>query len=466
MQRITAGLTTSAGEGPRPPHSSRGRGTGSARAQAQRPPRGAGSCTQRTTVGARHRLTQAGAAGLAPPDRRRSGPLGGQGAARSERPWGQGTALLKQGPRDWLRQTAGAAAPSGGRELRAANDRGGKAPPYSSRGRGTGSARPQAQRPPRGAGSYAQRTTVGARHRLTQAGAAGLAPPDRRRSGPLGGQEAARSERPWGQGTALLKQGPRDWLRQTAGAAAPSGGRKLHAANDRGGKAPPYSSRGRGTGSARPQAQRPPRGAGSYAQRTTVGARHRLTQAGAAGLAPPDRRRSGPLGGQGVTRSERPWGQGTALLKQGPRDWLRQTAGAAAPSGGRKLHAANDRGGKAPPYSSRGRGTGSARPQAQRPPRGAGSYAQRTTVGARHRLTQAGAAGLAPPDRRRSSPLGGQGVTRSERPWGLIYSGKYRGRICRCRPLPQTRSSVRPDFRSWWRRPVCRLQPPSCRLQS
>ena len=32
--------------------------------------------------------------------------------------------------------------------------------------------------------------------------------------------------------------------------------------------------------------------------------------------------------------------------KQGPRDWLRQTAGAAAPSGGRELREANDRGGK------------------------------------------------------------------------------------------------------------------------
>jgi molybdopterin-biosynthesis enzyme MoeA-like protein len=31
--------------------------------------------------------------------------------------------------------------------------------------------------------------------------------------------------------------------------------------------------------------------------------------------------------------------------KQGPRDWLRQTAGAAAPSGGRELREANDRGG-------------------------------------------------------------------------------------------------------------------------
>ena len=33
------------------------------------------------------------------------------------------------------------------------------------------------------------------------------------------------------------------------------------------------------------------------------------------------------------------------LHQQGPRDWLRQTAGAAAPSGGRELHAVNDRGG-------------------------------------------------------------------------------------------------------------------------
>jgi acetoacetyl-CoA synthetase len=33
------------------------------------------------------------------------------------------------------------------------------------------------------------------------------------------------------------------------------------------------------------------------------------------------------------------------LRQQGPRDWLRQTAGAAAPSGGRELHAVNDRGG-------------------------------------------------------------------------------------------------------------------------
>src|SRR3982751_2805151 len=35
-------------------------------------------------------------------------------------------------------------------------------------------------------------------------------------------------------------------------------------------------------------------------------------------------------------------------------------------------------------------------------------------------LKPAGAAGLALPDRRRSGPLGGQGATRSERPWGFI----------------------------------------------
>ncbi len=33
------------------------------------------------------------------------------------------------------------------------------------------------------------------------------------------------------------------------------------------------------------------------------------------------------------------------LSKQGPRDWLRQTAGVAAPSGGRERHAVRDRGG-------------------------------------------------------------------------------------------------------------------------
>jgi len=37
-----------------------------------------------------------------------------------------------------------------------------------------------------------------------------------------------------------------------------------------------------------------------------------------------------------------------APFKQGLRDWLCQTAGAAAPSGGRKLRAANDRGGIIP----------------------------------------------------------------------------------------------------------------------
>ncbi|MDP2817546.1 MAG: molybdopterin-binding protein [Polaromonas sp.] len=37
--------------------------------------------------------------------------------------------------------------------------------------------------------------------------------------------------------------------------------------------------------------------------------------------------------------------RGGSSIKQGPRDWLRQTAGAAAPSGGRELHEVSDRGG-------------------------------------------------------------------------------------------------------------------------
>jgi hypothetical protein len=132
--------------------------------------------------------------------------------------------------------------PSGGKELSEASDRGGHIHRvghiairhvFTSRGRGTGSARPQAQRPPRGAGSYAKRATVGAMSTAgpsSPAGAAGLAPPDRRRSGPLGGQEATRSARPWGPHP-------------------PCG----HV----------FTSRGRGTGYARPQAQRPPRGQGA-----------------------------------------------------------------------------------------------------------------------------------------------------------------------------------------------------------
>ena len=72
--------------------------------------------------------------------------------------------------------------------------------------------------------------------------------------------------------------GPRDWLRQTAGAA-------------------------------------PPRGAERYGKRASV-------------EAPPD--------------------------QPGPRDWLRQTAGAAAPSGGRELHAVSDRGGSFQPFEQAG----------------------------------------------------------------------------------------------------------------
>ena len=49
-------------------------------------------------------------------------------------------------------------------------------------------------------------------------------------------------------------------------------------------------------------------------------------------------RASADIGGEGNDLADSP-------LQQGPRDWLRQTAGAAAPSGGRELHEVNERGG-------------------------------------------------------------------------------------------------------------------------
>ncbi len=72
------------------------------------------------------------------------------------------------------------------------------------------------------------------------------------------------------EGSSPPQQGPRDWLGQTAGAAAPPGGSEPHEVGERGGLSQP---------------------------------------------------------------------------QQGPRDWLSQTAGAAAPSGGREPHAVGERGG-------------------------------------------------------------------------------------------------------------------------
>ena len=62
-----------------------------------------------------------------------------------------------------------------------------------------------------------------------------------------------------------------------------------------------FTSRGRGSGFAGPQAQRPLGG-----QRITRSEKRGALYL-AADLALPARRRSGPLGGQGATRSERPW---------------------------------------------------------------------------------------------------------------------------------------------------------------
>jgi molybdopterin-biosynthesis enzyme MoeA-like protein len=97
------------------------------------------------------------------------------------------------------------------------------------------------------------------------------------------------------------QQGPRDWLRQTAGAAAPSGGRELHEVSDRGGS--------------------------SFQQEP----QNRLRRAAGA---------AAPLGGRELHEVS-----GNSSTKQGPRDWLRQTAGAAAPSGGSDPHAVGERGG-------------------------------------------------------------------------------------------------------------------------
>ena len=152
---------------------------------------------------------------------------------------------------------------------------------------------------------------------------------------PLRRQSVTRSERTWG----LFKQaGAAEPALPGRRRSAPSGGRELRAASERGGLL--FPSRGRGTGFAGPQAQR-------------------------------------PLGGQRVTRSERTWGR--FLPKQGPQNRLCRAAGAAPPRGGRELHAVNECGGLL--FPSRGRGTGFAGPQAQR-------------------------------------PLGGQRATRSERTWG------------------------------------------------
>ena len=105
----------------------------------------------------------------------------------------------------------------------------------------------------------------------------------------------------------FVKQGPRVQLRRPAGAAAPSEGRALHAVSNSGVTSP-------------------------------------LHQTGAADLAPPVRRGSGPFGGQGATRSAQ-LGVTSPLHQTGPRIWLRQSAGTAAPSGGRALHAVRNRGG-------------------------------------------------------------------------------------------------------------------------
>ena len=189
----------------------------------------------------------------------------------------------------------------------------------------------------------------GPRNRLRRA--AGAAPP-RGASFDTSGRTERRAGR---GGLRLHQQGPRNRLRRAAGAAPPSGGILRYLRTN--GKTSRawgcvFTSRGRGTGFAGPQAQRPPRGAsfdtsGRTEKRAGRGAAS--SPAGATEPASPGRRRSGPLGGASFDtsgRTERRAGRGGCV------------------------------------FTSRGHGTGFAGPQAQRPPRGAGSYAKRTTVGA------------------------------------------------------------------------------------
>ena len=65
-----------------------------------------------------------------------------------------------------------------------------------------------------------------------------------------------------------------------------------------------------------------------------------------------------------------------------------------------------------------------------------------TTARAQTDQIQAGALGLALPGRRRSGPLGGQGATRSERPWGLLIAKGLDARFV-VRPA---RANFDPDF--------------------
>ena len=100
-----------------------------------------------------------------------------------------------------------------------------------------------------------------------------------------------------------------------------------------------FTSRGRGTGFAGPQAQQPPGGQGATRSEQLWGV---PSQAGAAEPALPGRRRSSPLGGRALREASN---RGVCLHKPGPRNRLCRAAGAAAPLGGRALREASNRGG-------------------------------------------------------------------------------------------------------------------------
>ena len=142
-----------------------------------------------------------------------------------------GACIHQHGPRNWLCRAQGAPALSGGKEPHEVGDCGGESP-LISRGR----------------------------DRLCRAQGA---------PAPSGGKEPHAVGDCGGESPPLISRG-RDRLCRAQGAPAPSGGNEPHAVRDCGGESPPHQ-----------QGPRP---------------------------ALPGARRTGPLGGQGATRSARPWG--------------------------------------------------------------------------------------------------------------------------------------------------------------
>ena len=109
--------------------------------------------------------------------------------------------------------------------------------------------------------------------------------------------------------------------------------------------------------------------------------------------------------------------RGDSSAQQGPRDWLCQTAGAAAPSGGSALHEVKSVGARTIP-------AGAAEPalpgRRRSAPSGSSPAHEVTSVGAK--IIPAGAAEPALPGRRRSAPSGGSALHEVKSVGANIYA--------------------------------------------